>query len=368
MTRYKDIEGFEKKDPFKQGFIDLLNATQHNLAKNKINIVTESLGEPAALLDFKDYDFYLAFKTDGIGTKSLIADNMAQDIRSDKRKFKGRISTLYQGLGIDLIASNMNDMICLGATPIVLSDEIAAGNYKKFTDKEFISGLFKGLRKGCMEAGIAIPSGESPTLTDIISPKTSSITGSAIGMIKPKSAAIFGKKLKSGDRIYALTASGIHTNGLSLARRIVEKLPQGYFTRFGNKTLGEELLKPTQIYVKPVLEMLKSGVDIHYMSNISGSAFRKVMRNKKSYTYLINKLPKKPCVLAYMQELENMSEEEAYETWNMGLGFVIFAPTDVETRMSRICKKHKINLLNMGYVKKGKKQVIIEPKNIIYTP
>ena len=363
--KYADIEGLEKKDPFKRGIINVLKPTAKNLLKHRIRILPESLGEPAALLDFLDYDFYLAFKTDGVGTKSLIADKMAEVVKKGQ-KFDRNIASLYTGLGQDLIASNVNDLICLGAKPVVLSDEIAAGNYKVFTDKNKMEGLFAGLKKGCQEAGITIPCGESPTLVDIISEPVMSITGSAIGLIRPKKEAIFGQKLKQGDVIFGLASNGIHTNGLSLARKIVEKLPKGYFTPFGRRTLGEALLKLTKIYVKPILDMLDKGIEIHYMSNISGSAFKKIMRAKKEFTYLIEKLPRKPRILKYLQELENIPDNEAYETWNMGLGFVVFTSGSQEQKIAKICQKHKIGLTKLGQVKKGPKQVIIKPLNVIY--
>ncbi|KKS78554.1 MAG: Phosphoribosylformylglycinamidine cyclo-ligase, partial [Candidatus Beckwithbacteria bacterium GW2011_GWA2_43_10] len=271
--KYANIEGLTQKDSFKQGIVGLVKSTGKNLLRSNIRIVPESLGEPAALLDFLDEDFYLAFKTDGVGTKSLIAEKMALSGRSKKWP-KKRIINLYAGLGIDLIASNVNDLVCLGATPLALADEVAVGNFRRFLDQNFVKGLLKGLKKGCQEAQITIPCGESPTLTDVIKPGVCSITGSSIGIIRPKQQAIFGQKLQAGDVIYGLEAEGIHTNGLSLARKIVEKLPQGYLTPFGRKTVGEELLKPTRIYSQIILEMVKN-IKIHYISNISGSAFRK---------------------------------------------------------------------------------------------
>lgn len=356
--KYSYIEGLEKKDAFKKGFISLLKNTSDGLLKNGFSIVTQSLGEPAALIDFKQYDFYLAFKTDGVGTKSLIADIMAK---------KGRnISKLYSGLGIDLVASNVNDLICLGAVPIALSDEIAAGDYHAFTNNNIVKGLFKGLEEGCIEAGITIPSGESPTLVDIINKGMISMTGSSVGIIRPKKDAIFGQKLTSGDAIIGLVSSGMHTNGLSLARKIVEKLPQGYFTRFKNKTIGEELLTPTRIYVKPILEMLKKGVNIHYMTHISGSSFMKVKRAKKELSYVIENLPKPPEIMTYLAKIGRISAYELYKTWNMGVGFVIFTPESEVESIKKICKKYDVQPQILGYTKSGKKQVILKPYNIKY--
>lgn len=364
--KYADIEGLERKDPFKKGFARLLKSSSLNLISSRIKIVPQSIGEPAALLDFLDYDFYLALKTDGVGTKNLIADTMAMIIRQGKGKINQSISSLYSGLGVDLVASNVNDCICLGATPLALTDEVAAGDYHTFLDQEFIKGLYAGLKKGCRQANITIPSGESPTLTDILRKNTVSITGSLVGIVKPKNSVVLGQRLKVGDVIYGLGSNGIHTNGLSLARKIIEKQPQGYFTPFGNKTIGEELLTPTKIYVKPVLAMLDQRIDVHYMSHISGSSFKKIMRAQQPFTYTIDRLPSKPKCLNYLQELENMPDVEAYETWNMGLGFVVFAPENEALKINAICQQYGTRCYQMGRVEKGPKQVVIKPLGITY--
>lgn len=358
--KYSDFVDYSKLDPFKKRIVKYLAPTFANLARMRIRIVQKSVGEPAALLDFLDEDFLLAFKSDGVGTKNKIADQM---LRANPKIDAKR---LYSGFGIDLVAMNANDLICLGATPIVLCDEIATGDSSWFQEEKRVEGLLAGLKKGCNQAGITIPCGETPTLQNIIYPDSVNITGSMIGIIKPKSKAVLGEELTSGDIIYGLASNGIHANGLTLARRIVEKLSKGYFTPFGRKTIGEELLKPTKIYVKPILEMLKRGIKIHYMSNITGSAFKKIMRAKKPFTYLIEKLPKKPKILKYLQKLGNMPDNEIYETWNMGVGFVIFAPENQQKKIAKICQKYKIKFDIIGCVKKGPKKVIIKPLNISY--
>lgn len=363
--RYSDIEGLSKKDPFKKGFAQVLKKTGKNLVPNGFRIVPQSIGEPASLIDFMKYDFYLAFKTDGVGTKSLIADTMKDEIRKINLK-SPQVSSLYSGLGIDLIASNINDMLCLGATPIALSDEIAAGNYQIFTDDEVVSGLYQGLTEGCRQAGITIPSGESPTLIDIVRRNGISMTGSAIGIVRPRSKVILGDKLTAGDGIFGFLSSGIHTNGLSLARKLVEKLPHGYFTPFGRKTLGEELLTPTKIYAKTILSLLKEKVDIHYMTHISGGSFTKIMRAKRPFTYVINNLPPVPKVIVYLGKLGKLPNYELYQTWNMGVGFVIFAPLSQSAKINRIAQKTHTPVILLGSVEKGTKKVIIREKNITY--
>lgn len=358
--KYTDFVDYSKLDPFKEKVTKNLAPTFKNLSRLHIRVVKQSIGEPAVLLDFLNYDFMLGFKSDGVGTKNKIADWML----TKKKNLNAK--KLYSGFGVDLIAVNANDLICLGATPIALSDEIASGNSFWFEKKEEIEGLLSGFKKGCNQAGITIPCGETPTLQNIIYPDSVNITGSMIGIVKPKSKVILGQKLKVGDVIYGLASNGIHTNGLTLARKIVERLPNGYFTSFGKKTIGAELLKPTRIYVNPILEMLKKNINIHYMSNITGSAFKKIMRAKRPFTYVIERLPKKPKIFSFLQKKGGVTDFEAYQTWNMGVGFVIFSPKDQEKKINRCLQKYKIKLIKLGWVKKGPKRVVLKPVNIIY--
>lgn len=357
--KYSDFVDYRKLDPFKKKILKFLEPTFNNLSCLRIKVVKESVGEPGVLVDFLENDFYLAFKSDGVGTKNKIADWMIKkDEKIDRRR-------LYSGLGVDLIAMNANDLICLGARPFILSDEVAAGESSWFEKKE-AEGLLEGFKKGCNKAGATIASGETPTLKDVIYPDSVNITGSMIGIVRPKKRVILGQKLKEGDVIYGLASFGIHANGLTLARKIVEKLPQGYFTFLGKKTVGEELLKETRIYVRPILEMIDKKVEIHYLSNVTGGGFRKIMRAKKRFSYVIDKLPRKKKIFKFLQEKGKVSDKEAYQTWNMGVGFVVFAPKKEEGKIEKICKKHKIGFYKLGRVEKGDKKVVIKPLGICY--
>lgn len=358
--KYSTFVNYKILDPFKREIIKYLTPTFKNLEKFRIRILPASLGEPAILLDFLDYDFLLAFKSDGVGTKNKIADQMLEknpNLNPQK---------LYSGFGIDLIAMNANDIICVGAKPLALSDEIASGDSRWFRNREKVKGLLLGFKIGCQRAGIAIPCGETPTLQSIVYSDTVNITGSMIGIVKPKTRAILGEKIKPGDLIYGLPSGGIHANGLTLARKIVEKLPTGYFTPFGKKTIGEELLKPTTIYVQPVLEMLEKNIEIHYISNITGGGFRKIARAKKRFTYLIDNPPPKPPIFKFLQNKGNVSNFEAYQTWNMGVGLVIIAPESEEKKIIEVIKKFKMKIYKLGKVKNGPKKVIIPSLKIIY--
>jgi len=359
--KYSDFVDYSKLDPFKERVMRTLEPTFGLVERLGIRVVPESVGEPAALFDFLDYDFMLAFKTDGVGTKNKIADKIGFS-----REVGGR--SLYDGFGIDLIAMNANDLICVGAVPFALTDEIAAGDSSWFSNVSRVEDLLEGLYRGCVESGVTIPCGETPALPDIIRPDSVNITGSSIGMVRPKERAILGRDLAEGDVIYGLESSGIHSNGLSLARKIAERLPEGFLTRLENgRTLGEELLTPTKIYVREISEMLESGVEIHYLSNITGSGWKKVMRARRNLTYVIESLPDPQPVFTFLQEAGDVSDREAYMTWNMGIGFVIFAPESEWGRISEICRRFGTRCYRLGHVESGERKVVIAPKGIVYS-
>jgi len=360
--KYSDYVDYGKLDPFKRAVMEKLGPTFKFIEKLGIRVVPESIGEPAVLFDFIDYDFMLAFKSDGVGTKNKIADKMALNEAAAAQGMK-----LYSGFGRDLIAMNANDLICVGATPFALTDEVASGSSDWFKDAERVGQLLDGLYKGCELAGMTIPCGETPTLPDIIHPDSVSITGAAIGLVRPKTRAVLGERLRPGDVIYGIESDGIHSNGLSLARKIVEKLPEGYFTKLdGTWTVGEELLTPTELYVKEILEMLDEGVDIHYMSNITGSAWKKIARAKQPFTYIIENVPEPPPIFEFLQKHGDVTDEEAYKTWNMGIGFCIYAPASYFSKIKSICERTGTEVYELGRVEAGEKKVVISPKNIVY--
>jgi phosphoribosylformylglycinamidine cyclo-ligase len=360
--RYADFVDYSTLDPFKERIVETLGPTWANIQPLGMRLIPETLGQPAVLLDFLDYDFALAFKNDCVGTKGYIADMMVT------AGWKGDVASLYSGLGVDVIANNANDIICMGAAPIALCDEIGSGRSEWFADEARVTGLLEGLRQGCDETGITIPCGETPTLPDVVDTQTAYIPGSMIGIVRPKERACWGQNLQAGDLIFGLSSSGLHSNGLTLARRIAERLPQGYFTPFGDWTLGQELLTPTRIYVAPVLEMLEAGVELHYLSNITGSGWRKVMRCRYPFTYVVESLPDPLPIFRFLQTQGGITDHEAYQTWNMGVGFCLYAPVGDAEAIKRTCAEYGISVMQLGYVKEGEKRVVIHPLQVSYSP
>lgn len=329
--------------------------TLKNLSLSGVSEVEGCRGESAYVLDFGK--FYIATVIEGLGTKSLVADKMY--------KITGK--TYYDQLAQDTIAMNINDLIVVGAKPLSISAYWAAGNSEWFKDIKRLRDLSKGWARACNMAGVVWGGGETPTLTGVINPETLDFASSSIGIIKPKSRLVLGDKLLAGDLIVLLESSGIHANGLSMARMISENLPDRYRTKISDgRMFGEALLDPTIIYSKLIQDLFKENVDIHYMVNITGHGWRKLMRASREFTYRITKVPPVPEVLNFMVKNGPIDEKEAYGTLNMGAGFAVFVPKKDVDSVLKISSKHKIKVFVAGVVEKGEKRVIIEPKDIIF--
>ncbi len=367
-VKYSDLVDYSKLDPFKRKALDLFESTcKHPEGKFRIKVMP--MGETAAVLDFLDYDFMLAFNVEGLGTKNLIADNLYREL---KEKMKIGAEKYYRYLGQDVIAMSVTDLVAVGADPIVYADMISSGDSRWFDDIARVDELLHGYKVAANLAGLAIPQGETPTLSGVIYPETLDLAGSSVGIIRPKSRFTYGQKISEGDIIYGLPSGGICANGVSKARKIAEKLPEGYFTKLPNgKELGEELLTPTPIYVRPIIEMFEVGVDIHYIPVITGHAWRKIARARFSFTYVIENVPKPPVVLSSLIEFGkqydfDVSDYENYQVWNMGVFIGLIVPKGDKEKMLQVAKRHRIELYELGHVEKGERQVMIKPKNIRY--
>ncbi|MBI2611900.1 phosphoribosylformylglycinamidine cyclo-ligase, partial [Candidatus Gottesmanbacteria bacterium] len=186
--------------------------------------------------------------------------------------------------------------------------------------------------------------------------------------IRPKSRLILGDKVRLGDVIVFLESNGIQANGLSLVRKLVKKIKGGYKEKLSSgKMFGEELLKPTHIYSKFVTELIDSGVDIHYMVNITGHGWRKLMRLNKSLSYIIEALPKVSPLFSFIREKAKLSDKEMYATFNMGVGFALYLNDKYAAKIFSSSKKYGFRAWVGGYIGKGSRQVVIKPINITYS-
>lgn len=368
--KYSDIVDYSRLDPVKKKALETFASTLKNPERLRVKVARS--GETAAVLDLLDYDFMLAFNVEGLGTKNLIADEMYNEIKHKKGEENAHPERYYRYLGQDTMAMSLTDLVAVGADPIAYADAITSGDSKWFDDKKRIKELLDGYKEAADKAGCAVPQGETPTLPGIISMETLDLLGSSVGMIKPKERFTNGHKITVGDTIYGMSSGGVCANGISKARAIADKLMERYFFKLQNgRTLGEELLTPTPIYVKPILEMFGSGVDLHYISPITGHGWRKIARSRFPFTYVIEEVPDPPLIFKSLVELGkdfgfNVSDEENYQVWNMGVFIVLIAHRKDADKIAEIGKKYGATVYKLGHVDSGNRCVVIKSKKIIY--
>jgi phosphoribosylformylglycinamidine cyclo-ligase len=292
-----------------------------------------------------------------LGSKALVADEM--------HRLTGR--SYYDSIAQDTIAMAVNDLITVGATPLVVQAYWAAGGSEWFGDAQRAQALVAGWKKACEACGVAWGGGETPALAGIVEAGRIDLAASCTGLINPKARLSVGDRLGAGDAIVLLASSGIHANGLSLARKLVERLPQGYLTPLSTgATYGDALLAPTILY-SPVTEALhRAGIAPHYCANITGHGWRKLLRHATSLTYRIDALPAVPPVLAFMQQHARMDDREAYSTLNMGAGFALFVDAGDADRAVGVARSVGVEAMMAGRVERGPKQLLIEPLGLTF--
>jgi len=286
----------------------------------KFGKVLTEIGHYAGLIDIGN-NRALALHTDSVGTKVLVAQTL------DK----------YDTVGIDCVAMCVNDIICMGAEPVAFVDYMGIEE----PNDEMIKEITKGLVEGAKQADVAIVGGETAVVKDLlkgIKGKGFDLVGMVVGIVD-KNKIITGEKIKVGDVVIGLESSGIHSNGLTLARKVLSK--EHY----------RELLKPTLIYVKPVLEIIKQ-CEVHGLANITGGAFSKLMRigEKARVGFLLDKMPELPEIFKLLQKKGNISDREMYRTFNCGIGFCVVVPDRDSGKVIEICKKHGINTREIGKI------------------
>jgi phosphoribosylformylglycinamidine cyclo-ligase len=336
---------------------DFARKTTSNLAHHHgVSEVPGTRGESAYLVDAPAG--VLSHSTEQPGTLILVADAMAKLTR--ERRW-------YRSVGWSTVAATVNDVMVQGALPNSINMALQAGDPKWFADTERFQELFRGWREACDYAQCAWGGGDTSVVPGIINPETASIVGSALGRVAPKWRR-FKKQLRPGDAIVILESSGIHTNGLSLARRVAAALPDRYLTVLPNgRRLGEELLTPARIYVPCVRELQDEGIPVHYAVHVTGHGWRKLMRAVEPFTYRLDWIPEPPLIFDFLLDRGPIEDREAYATFNMGAGFALFLPPRFVDVAVRIARAHGINAGQAGTVEKGPKQVIIEPLGITYT-
>lgn len=312
-------------------------------------------GESAYVFDMGER--YGAFVQEGLGTKSLIA----QDI------YDRTGVTHFAAVAQDTVATFINDLISVGATPVVSNAYWSASSYDWLVDKKLTTDFIKGWRVACDNAQVVWGGGETQSLPGVVKDGVLELAGSAFGVIQPKTRLVQEKNLTVGDAIILIEANGVHANGISMTRQIAERLPEGYDTKLpSGKTFGESLLRPTHLYAKAVDALFGAGVNVHYLSNITGHGWRKLMRATAKVTYRLDFTPPADELFDFIAEQSGNSEEEMYGNYNMGAGYAVFVPAKQAKQSVAAIKKTGLQCWVAGKVEAGPKQVIIVPKNITY--
>ena len=335
---YKKVGVDISKIKESQKTIGKLIASTHRLQKKAK--MAHGFGHYAGIVEIPGKKL-LATHTDGVGTKVIIANMMKR----------------YDTIGIDCVAMNVNDIICVGATPISFVDYIAANRNDHRIFKKIVEGLVKGAKKSMMP----IVGGETAIMPDVIEGKgfAFDLAGMVVGLLNKKDM-ILGNRIKRGDVIVGANSSGIHSNGYSLARKAL-------FAKYSIKDrvkgvgrIGDALLTPTEIYTNPVLEVIQK-CKVNGLAHITGGSFTKLLR-LKSTGYDIDALPKTPPIMELIQE-QGVRDDEMHKTFNMGVGFCVIAPREQATTVKAIFKKHKISSQEIGQIV-SKKGVFINSNRI----
>jgi phosphoribosylformylglycinamidine cyclo-ligase len=292
-------------------------------------------------------DLSLAISTDGVGTKILVAEEVGR----------------YDTVGIDCVAMNANDIICVGARPLSMVDYIAVER----ADPDFLGQIGKGLYEGAAQAGINIPAGEIAQVKEMIrgvrEDRGFDLVGTCVGTLRPDRILI-GQDVRPGDVVLGLPSSGVHSNGFTLARTILRKAGLRYGDHVAElgRTLGEELLTPTHIYVREIVDMLDEGIAIKALIHVTGDGFLNLTRVKAEVGYVIDHLLEPPPIFSLIQKHGAVPDAEMYRVYNMGTGFCVVVDPRDAARAGEIARRHGRASALIGYAVEDRRRRVWIPQ------
>ena len=323
---------------------DFVSSIKGHVASTMSSAVLNRKGSFGALfnLDIKKYkDPVLVSSTDGVGTKLLVANAIVK----------------HDTVGIDLVAMNVNDILCVGAKPLFFLDYIACGKL----DPKVLKDVVKGIVKGCKQSGCALIGGETAEMPGMYKKDDYDLAGFAVGVVE-KSKIIDGASIKAGDKVIGLPSSGFHSNGYSLVRKALSAAQQ--------KKYAKEILEPTKIYAKEILTILEKfenksfrlSKNIKAIAHITGGAFYEKLTKvlPKGKCFSINKGSwKVPEVFNIVQKSGKINEKEMYRTFNMGIGLAIVVDKKVVVEVEKFLKSKKMEFFSIGEVVSDSKRKIV---------
>lgn len=310
-------------------------------------------GEP--LLDFGYFanvvrvsdEIGLAITTDGVGTKILIAEQMGK----------------YDTIGIDCVAMNVNDLVCVGARPLALVDYIAVQEL----EDSLLTDLARGLAAGAREAGVSIPGGEIAQVHEMLAGAPGKngfdLVAAAVGTVHPDKVLV-GQNIEEGDVVLGFPSSGLHSNGYTLARRVL--LDEGGYEldqHIGElgRTLGDELLEPTRIYVKAALEMMAVPGAVRALIHMTGDGMLNLQRVQADVGFVIENWPTPPPIFDLIEKTGKISQAEMFQVFNMGVGFCAVVAQDRIDEVRSLVSESFDGVIEMGVAKTDADRVVDIP-------
>jgi len=276
----------------------------------------------------------IAISTDGVGTKLLVAESVGR----------------YDTVGIDCVAMNVNDVLCVGARPIALVDYVAVEE----ASAELLGPLGEGIARGCELAGVSCPGGELAQVREMlrgVAPGTGfDLVGTASGTVQ-LDRILTGSSISAGDVVLGLESSGLHSNGFTLARRAlleVGKLRlEEHVAELGG-SLGDELLRPTRIYVRPVLAVLEAGLPVRALAHITGDGLFNLVRTTRAVGFDVERWPEVRPIFSLIQRLGGVPNEEMFRAFNMGIGFALVVAPEGVARARSILEDSGLTVHELG--------------------
>jgi phosphoribosylformylglycinamidine cyclo-ligase len=285
-------------------------------------------GHYAAVLEVAP-NLGIAVGTDGVGSKLILAEQTGR----------------YDTVGIDCVAMNVNDVVCVGAEPLALLDYLAVER----ADPHVMEQIGIGLKRGAELAGVEIPGGEVAILPELIqghpSPNGFDLTATSFGTVA-LDAIVTGERIAPGDALIGVPSSGLHSNSYTLARRVLPDLDEP----FEGGTVADALLEPTVIYVKAALDLLRSDIPVHGLAHITGGGLRNLLRLTETAGFVIDDPLPVPPIIDLVRERGAVSDAEAWEVFNMGCGFVAIVPDEAADAAAALLAAHHPGSRRIGIV------------------
>jgi phosphoribosylformylglycinamidine cyclo-ligase len=287
----------------------------------------------------------IALTTDGVGSKLLVAQALER----------------YESVGIDCVAMNVNDLLCVGARPLAMLDYIAC----EVADPEVFHQIGRSLAEGARQAGISIVGGETAMLRDMLKGAAPGrgldVVGMGVGLV-PEGEILDGARIQPGDAILGVASNGLHSNGFSLARDVLlSKLAlESYVSDLGT-TLGEEMLRPVRIYVTQVRALREAGIDLRSLAHITGDGLLNMRRVEAPVGFELTDLPEPPAIFALIERIGGIDRAEMRVVFNMGVGLVTVVPADQAERALQVLKDTGVEAWRIG-------RTVADPERRIWIP